>query len=79
MPKYRMLTSGPHNELTAADFRAFGPFNGPDGTKHTLWICEGVEGRDYSAEELRPLSADTDGNWTTSIAGLTWVPYVRSS
>ena len=36
-----------------------------------------VDRRDYSAEELRPLSADADGNWTTSIEGLVWRPYVR--
>ncbi len=75
MPKYRMLTSGPHNELTAADFRAFGPFNDPDGTKRTLWVCECPEGRDYSAEELRPLSADTDGNWMTAVTGALWRVY----
>ncbi len=77
MKKYRMLTTGAHDKLAATDFRAFGPFTDPDDAKHTLWVCEGVEDRDYTAEELAPVSADAEGNWTTSIEGLVWVPYVR--
>ena len=43
MKKYRMLTSGEHDRLTAGDFRSFGSFTDPGSAKRTQWVCEGGE------------------------------------
>lgn len=71
---YRMLTKGDPAELTAADFHNFGELR-RQGGKRTLWVLETGGDRTYTGEELRPVSRNADGHWTTPVAGLVWKPF----
>ena len=74
--RYKMFSS--MNPAAPTDFTSFTRFLFlDDGTRRILWIIEitvddFAADIEYTEEQLRPTTVNTDGTWNTLIPGAIW-------